>query len=292
MPEIGFLLGDTRQARNDNHLRLPGAFRDIGWQVAELPYDCVHVSNAAVRLGPYDPARFDLIWALGFGRQVSFFDRMQLLRQLDQRRLVNSADAMIHLHGKYRWLELMPETHASNDVELLAEVIANGGDWVVKPPAGSYGRDVHLLRAGDDPRPTLNALTGPENARYCIVQRYVPEISRGEKRSLVAAGRIIGSYLRVPQHDLLANLSAEGRAEATELDSAENELVSMVAAELRDLGAGFAAVDTASGYLMEVNIANPGGLATLESLHGTDLAPNVVAAIVAAWDQCTSAESR
>jgi glutathione synthase len=281
MPEIIFLLGDLAEAHNDNHLRLPNGFLEAGWQVTELPYDCIRVDTGELRLGDHDPARFDLVWPLGFGRQKSFFDRMQLLRQLDQRRLVNSVDALVYLHGKYHWLELMPETHAGNDVAQLAQIIAGGGDWVAKPPAGSYGRDVHLLREGDDPIPVLQDLTGGPDALYCIVQRYIPEIVKGEQRTLVAAGKIIGSYLRIPRKDLRANLNAEAKSTTTELAPATLALVQRVANELLIAGAAFAAVDTAHGFLMEVNIANPGGLATLELLYGQDPTPATVTTLIA-----------
>ena len=280
MPEIIFLLGDATEARNDNHIRLPKGFRDAGWQVTELNHDCVRLQAGALRFGDEDPARFDLVWALGFGRQSSFFDRMQLLHQLDQRRLVTSVDALIYLHGKYHWLDLMPETHASNDIAELTQIIAGGGDWVAKPPAGSYGRNVHLLREGDDPRPVLQSLTGRANERYCLVQRFVPEIAKGETRTLVANGKIIGSYLRVPRGGVRANLSAGARPMVTELAIAELDLVQGVAHDLLRMGARFAAVDTAHGYLMEVNIVNPGGLATMESLYAKDPTPAAVAAII------------
>jgi glutathione synthase len=279
MPDIIFLLGDIAEAHNDNHTRLPNGFRANGWRVTELPHDCLRLDAGRLRFGDHDPAGFNLVWALGFGRQASFFDRMQLLRQVDQRQLVTSVDALMYLHGKYHWLDLMPETHAGNDIQALAAIIKGGGDWVAKPPAGSYGRDVILIRDGDDPIPVLETLTDAQNARYALVQRFIPEIVHGETRTLVAGGKIIGSYLRLPQADLRANLSAQGIPLSTELDQAEVTLVQRLADELLDLGVGFAAVDTAHGYLMEVNIANPGGLATLESLYGEDPTPAVVNAI-------------
>jgi len=281
MPEIVFLVGEPTNARNDNHLRLPQGFRDAGWQVTVLPHDCVRVHAGRLRLADFDPARFDLIWPLGFGRQASFFDRMQILRQVDQRRLVNTVDALVYLHGKYRWLELMPETHASNDVAALTRIVSSGGDWVAKPPAGSYGRDVRLIPAGADPEPVLAAVIGATQGGYCIVQRYVPEIAQGETRTILAGREIIGSYLRMPQRDMRANLSAGGLPEPTTLSASQRKLVQRLAEELRGAGAAFAAVDTAHGYLMEVNIANPGGLATLASLYGRDPTAAAVNAIIA-----------
>ena len=279
MPEILFLLGDPALARNDNHNRLPRAFSAEGWGVTELDHDNVTLSNGQIRLGAYKPKRFDLIWLIGFGRRATFFDRMQLLAQLEQSRLVTEIDAFIHLHGKYRWLEHMPETHAGNDVDMLLRVLDRGGDWVAKPTAGSFGRDVHFLVPGTNHRKILEQLTNGNDREYCLIQRYLPEIEQGETRTLVAGGRIIGSYLRKPRKGI-ANLALGAEAQATTLSVQERSLVTGIAEELLAQGIGFAAVDTVYPYLMEVNVANPGGLETLEALSGNDLSRAVMCAIV------------
>ncbi len=250
-------------------------------------------------------AGFDLIWPLGFGRQVSFFDRMQILQPLPAARFVVSVDALTYLHGKHRWQALMPETHASGDPETLLQTLAGGGQWVLKPTAGSYGRDVVLIEDTPSGRETLKRVAASDPGSYLILQRYVPEIRRGEKRTLVAGGELIGSYLRRPdlrrpdlrgpdsprqrpQRDagnghgrlLKANLAAEASAEPTTLSAGEKALAQRLAAELATLGAGFAAVDTVGGYLMEVNVANPGGLGTLAGLGDAGASTRAVKALL------------
>ncbi|MCZ6619447.1 MAG: hypothetical protein O7E57_15095 [Gammaproteobacteria bacterium] len=284
MPEILFLIGDAALARNDNHKRLPNAFRGEGWGVIELDHDCVKLSKGTICLGPYKETRFDLIWLMGFGRKTTFFDRMQLLGQLEQTRFVTEVDVFLHLHGKYRWLEHMPETHAGNDVDTLLQVLDQGGTWVAKPTAGSFGRDVHFLAPGIDHRRVLEQLTGGERREYCLLQRYVPEIEQGETRTLVAGGHIIGSYLRKPR-DGVANIATGAEAQTTTLNAREKSLVAGIAEDLLARGVGFAAVDIAYPYLMEVNVANPGGLETLETLTGNDLSSAVIRALMA-WRCC------
>ncbi len=285
MPEVVFLLGDTRLARHDNHRRLPRAFRAAGWRVSESSQDSVRLTPHGVRLGETDPLRFDLIWLLGLGPAETFFDRMQLLHQLPQQRLVVSVDALMYWHAKYAWWRHMPETHGACEAEYLKHRLAGGGDWVIKPAAGSYGRDVQRISNDPAGHAAIDRLTD-QGRRYCLLQRYVAEIEQGEKRTVVAGGRIIGSYLRTPAvaapGEFRSNLSLGGAACLTELTSGERELVTGLAADLAGRGVGFAAVDTAYPYLMEVNLAGPGGLATLHALSGRDPAPAVVAA-VSAW---------
>ena len=290
MPEIVFLLGDVALAHNDNHERLPQAFRSAGWGVTELDHEHVKLTREGIRLGAYREERFDLIWLIGFGRKLTFFDRMQLLRQLKQTRFVTEIDVFLTLHGKYRWLEHMPETHADNDVDTLLQVLRQGGTWVAKPTAGSFGRDVHFLAPGIDHRPILTQLTGGEMREFCLLQRYVKEIEQGETRTLVAGGKLIGSYLRKPR-DGVANIALGAKAQTTTLNAQEEALVRTIAEDLLAQGVGFAAVDIAYPYLMEVNVANPGGLGTLETLTGDDLSPAVAQAIIAWRRGSTSGET-
>jgi glutathione synthase len=280
MRRIAFLVGDTRIARNDNHLRLPRAFTEAGWEVSELPQEIVRLEPRGVRLGETSPAHFDLIWLLGLGRAETFFDRMQLLRQLPQEQFVTRVDALVYLHAKYGWWRHMPETHASNDPQHLNAVVQQGGEWVVKPGAGSYGRDVVRVSPGHDAAAAIERMTA--GGRYCLLQRFVPQVASGETRTLVAGGRIIGSYLRVAEADFRTNLAQGASARPTTLEAGERRLVEAVAEELLREGIGFAAVDTVYPYLIEVNLANPGGLGTLADLYGRDFSGDVVAAIAAA----------
>ena len=60
---------------------------------------------------------------------------------------------------------------------------------------------------------------------YFMLQRFLPAIAQGETRTLVVAGRQIGSYLRVPTDDLHANLAQRGRAETTTLSPGQSKIV-------------------------------------------------------------------
>lgn len=277
MPDIAFLIGDVRLARHDSHERLPRAFAAAGWRVARLSQEAVTLTPAGVRLDERDPAGFDLIWPLGMGRAATFLDRMQLLQLLPRERFVVPPDALTYWHAKYAWWEHMPETYASSDPDYLKAQLARGGDWVVKPSAGSYGREVRRVGSGADAVAAIDRLTA--QGGFCLLQRYVAEIERGETRSLVAGGRLIGSYRRRPAPDGRSNLAAGGTAHPTRLDAGERELVATLAADLTRRGVGFAAVDVAYPYLIEVNLANPGGLATLATLSGRDPAAAVVTAL-------------
>lgn len=293
LPRIVFFLPSAREPSavehlpaNDNHERLPGAFAALGWEVVAVPHDAVALAAGQVVAetpgGAAPLAGADAYFVLGFGPRETFLDRMQLLRGFDQRRFVNTVDALIHQHGKVS-LPLacpevpQPETHVSGNPAKLAAVIAQGGAWIAKPPAGSFGRDVFELRAGaPNLRAILEHLT--RDGRYAVVQQRVMTAGADEKRVLVAAGEIIAAYGKRPL-DHRANLGLGAHPRRTALTPAETATMRRLAARLDSLGVRFAAVDLAAAQVLEINVANPGGLCTCAAVDGVDPTPAAATAL-------------
>lgn len=272
---------------NDNAVRLPGAFESLGWQVARLARESVRLQGRclvadAVGGGAVPLARFDLYFALGFGAAASFLDRMQLLRSIDQGRFVNTVDALVYQHGKASLYLACPDvpqpmSHVDNDPRRLAAIVAAGGDWVAKPPASSFGRDVFRVSAHDtNTHAILEHLT--RDGRYAMLQEYVAAPPGSEKRTLIAAGELIGAYRKRPL-DHRGNIDAGAVAQPTDLDDGECATLARLAAHLCRLGARFASADLIGGKVLEINVANPGWLATFEKITGEDRSPDVAQAL-------------
>ena len=279
MPSILFLIG-AGPHRNDNHQRLPKAFADEGWRVQVANHASLHLDQGVVKAADTNLGECDLIWLLGFGERRSFLDRAQLLRRIDQRRFANPIDAYTYLHGKLAFLEHLPETHAGSDAAHLIERLDDHSDWIVKPSGASFGQGVARIRNDADGRAAVRRTIRTHS--FAILQRYVESAAGGETRCLVAGGEIIGCYRRLPgTSDHRANLAAGATAAPHVLSAGERALAQTIAKQLSDAGVGFAAVDIAEPHLIETNIANPGGLGTIEALSGEDLAPQIARAILA-----------
>ena len=260
---------------NDNHARIITALTLDGWEVCVFGHSELCMLESGVCAGATPLNTFDLVWMLGLGEQHDFLDRCQMLSNLPGHKLVNNPLATVFLHSKHASLPHAPTTFSGNQPdELLAATKRHPqiNRWVIKPTAGSYGRGVKFADSHDTLRQQLVAATADN--RYCILQAYVDEIEAGETRSLLVNGQIIGSYLRIPNKDFLANLSQGGRARQTELDSQQKRQVLEISNILSLNGVRFAAIDMAFPWLIEVNIANPGGFATLAGLEDT-ASPNI-----------------
>ena len=291
MPKVAFFVGASSPAEagpaNDNHERLPRAFTRAGWGVVNVDRESLGVEASRLVASTVAGERlaltgFHLYFMLGFGAEATFLDRMQMLRSLAQRRFVNTTDAFIYQHGKVSLLLACPElpqplTYLSNDAKRLAGWVAEGGDWIVKPPASSFGRGVFRLRERDtNNRAILEHLT--RGGRYALLQEYVDPGEEDEKRLLIVAGRVLGVYGRRPV-DHRGNLCAGAAAFAAELRPNERRIAGVLAAKLDALGVRFAAADLVGAKVLEINVANPGWLGTYEPITGEDLAGEVVRAL-------------
>ncbi len=240
-----------------------------------LPQEQVCLTPAGIMLGHLDPRNLNLIWLLGFGRRQSCIDRFQILSRLDDSLFVNPPQTMMNLHAKYSLNEgalqdLFPPSWVSGDGAWLKARIQSGGEWVIKPTAGSYGKDVYRVSASTQKLDSiLNSLT---DGAYAVLQTYVPEIEQGEKRVLIANGKIIGSYLRTSAENFRTNLSVGATCNLCSLSTSEKLNLALVMDHLEKRKIRFAAIDLAERYVIEVNVANPGGLQTLKILTGEDTA--------------------
>ena len=301
MTRIALLINKTPRVEDGNCLRFLPELLASGYRVDLLFIDSLRLHGNRVEACGFE-CRYplqaganwpelnyrelchELVWLLGLGNRATFLDKFQLLFALPRRStLINSPDAVMHLKSKYllatRTEFPVPETWADTDPEALLGIIeSRGGDWILKPPAGSLGRDVFRITAGDSQiREKVRHLCA---SGYAMLQRYLPEIEQGEKRVLLAGGRVISQYRRIAESDHRTNLSLGARAEACGLTPEEAEVCHRLAAYLLNQGACFCGIDLAWPWLIEVNVINPGGLATIENLTGRDFAPDVVKAVI------------
>lgn len=267
---------------NDNQTRIPAAFARHGWSVEILPHESLALCKDGLTTGATNLDEYDLIWPIGFGPKVSYLDRTQLLAQLAPGKLITPSQIQNRLHAKTAWFDVAPPSVATNDPAVVRGFMqTHAGPWVLKPTAGSYGRGVIQITDIAE----LDQLNiGPE---YCICQCFIEEIRSGECRTLIANGHVLGSYLRMPPAgEFTANLSSGAQAQAVTLNESAVSLVERVLSRLNAERVGFAAIDICANYVLEVNVANPGGLETLQDLYGHDFSDDLVQAVSRRYPTC------
>jgi glutathione synthase len=170
-------------------------------------------------------------------------------------------------------------TLVARDAGELRRFTKEHGEVVLKPLDGMGGRGIFRVKAGDSNlNSMLETLIGGgahgEGRQLTIAQKYLPEISAGDKRILVVDGEPVPYALaRIPQGDeFRGNLAAGGRGEGVPLSDRDRWIVDQVAPELRRRGLLFVGLDVIGDYLTEINVTSPTCVRELDAQFGLNIA--------------------
>jgi len=167
--------------------------------------------------------------------------------------------------------ELMPATLITSDREEIRSFRAEHEDIIVKPLYGNGGAGVFRLKPGDE---NLGALLEMFTSFYrepVIVQRYVPEVRRGDKRIILVDGVAVGAINRVPaEGEARSNLHVGGKPEPVALSTRDREICAAIGPELKARGLLFAGIDVIGDWLTEVNVTSPTGIQEIKRFGGAD----------------------
>ena len=223
---------------------------------------------------------FELIWLLGLGERSTFLDRMQLLKNFNSDRFVNSIDSYVYRHAKgglfhTSLIEFQPETIVSDNPDVILSHMVPGKKWIIKPNAGSFGDKVFGISPEDENARSIIETVCRDG--YALLQKRVD--TKDEKRVLVSAGKVIGCYGK-QGNELRKNIATGTTAVKATLTDFERLMANKVASKLLELEIRFAALDIAYPYLLDVNIVNPGFLGTYQTLTGINLATKVCESVL------------
>jgi len=198
--------------------------------------------------------------------------------------VVNDPQGLRDLNEKLAALlfpQCCPETLVSRDKAQLKDFAETHGEVVLKPLDGMGGRSIFRSKHGD---PNLNVIieTLTDGGRsLTMAQRYIPEITQGDKRILLIDGEPVPYCLaRIPQGtEFRGNLAAGGRGEGRPLSDRDRWIASQVGPELKRRGMIFVGLDVIGDYLTEVNVTSPTCIRELDKQFGLNIAGQMFDAI-------------
>ncbi|MGH7017526.1 MAG: glutathione synthase [Caulobacteraceae bacterium] len=169
--------------------------------------------------------------------------------------------------------DLQPPTLISSDAEMLHAFHALHGAIVLKPLYGGAGSGVVKLEAGDPNLDGILELYAMISREPVVAQKFIPAVSRGDKRILLVDGLPAGAVNRVPgTGQVRSNLAKGGRAEAVELTQRDQEICAIVGPKLKARGLIFVGIDVIGEYLTEINVTSPTGAVQIKRFGGPDAA--------------------
>lgn len=147
-------------------------------------------------------------------------------------------------------------------------------DIILKPLDGMGGAGIFRIRAdGMNLGSVIETLTANQS-RTIMVQKYIPEITQGDKRILLIGGQIVPYALaRIPQNgEVRGNLAAGGVGVAQALSARDLEIAQTLAPILAERGLLLVGLDVIGDYLTEVNVTSPTCFQEIHQQTGFDVA--------------------
>jgi glutathione synthase len=178
--------------------------------------------------------------------------------------------------------DLIPPTTIARDLETLRDFKHAHGDIILKPLYGNGGAGVFRLDPNDRNLASLHELFISMSREPLIAQKFIPDVSNGDKRIILVDGEPVGAINRVPAAgETRSNMHVGGRPEKSGLTDRDREICSAIGPTLREKGQIFVGIDVIGDYLTEINVTSPTGIQELERFDGRNIAALVWEAIEA-----------
>jgi len=218
---------------------------DVVWLRQDPPFDMFYITTTHLlqRLAPGTLVVNDPFWVRNFPEKLLILD----------------------------FPDLMPPTAIARDLDTIRAFRARHGDVILKPLYGNGGAGVFHLPQADRNLASLHEMLTGLSREPLIVQTYLPDVSRGDKRVILVDGEPIGAINRVPaQGETRSNMHVGGRAEKAALSARDREICDRIGPLLREKGQIFVGIDVIGDCLTEINVTSPTGLQELERFDGTN----------------------
>jgi glutathione synthase len=170
--------------------------------------------------------------------------------------------------------ELMPPTLVTRDRALIQAFRKEHGNIIVKPLYGNGGAGVFFIEEGSHNLVSLLELFESAFREPFMIQRYLPEVRKGDKRIILVDGEPVGALNRVPSEgEARSNMHVGGRPELSQLTARDREICAAIGPRLIELDMIFVGIDVIGDYLTEINVTSPTGIREIKRFGGPDIAP-------------------
>jgi len=163
--------------------------------------------------------------------------------------------------------ECIPPTLFSMDMHRLKKFVQQQKHAVLKPLDAMGGRSIFMVQEGDQNLNVILETLTKNNSEMITAQKFIPEISKGDKRILLIDGEPIPYGLaRIPtKDDPRGNLAAGGKGEVFKLTKRDYWLCEQVAPTFKAMGLFFVGLDVIGDYITEINVTSPTCIREIEA---------------------------
>ena len=191
----------------------------------------------------------------------------------DKVKIINNPTSIRNVSEKLysvKYQKYMPSTIFTQNMDEIKNFFKMHEKVILKPIHSFSGNDIYLLNKFN-----LKLIQKfIKQHGYIMCQKYLPKISKGDKRVFLINGKMCGAISRVPKKgSFLSNMSKGAKPINIKLTKTENKISKLIAKDLKKENIYFAGIDFIDQKLNgDINVTSPTGLKTLFDLSGINLA--------------------
>jgi glutathione synthase len=191
----------------------------------------------------------------------------------DKVKILNNPTSIRNVSEKLysvKFQKYMPNTIFTQNIDEIKNFFKKYKKVILKPIHSYSGNDIHLLT-----RFNLKIIKKfIKQHDHIMCQKFIPKISKGDKRVFLINGKVCGAISRVPKKgSFLSNMSKGAKPINIKLTKIENKISKLIAKDLKKQNIFFAGIDFIDQKLNgDINVTSPTGLKTLYDLSGINLA--------------------
>jgi glutathione synthase len=158
-----------------------------------------------------------------------------------------------------QFAQFIPPTLVTSDEARVRAFHKEHQDIILKPLDGMGGAGIFRVRQDGLNLGSMIETLSHNGKRTIMVQRFVPEITQGDKRVLLIGGKVVPYCLaRIPQGgEVRGNLAAGGLGVAQPISERDREIGETLAPVLLERGLLLVGLDIIGDYLTEINVTSP-----------------------------------
>lgn len=169
-----------------------------------------------------------------------------------------------------KYQKFMPDTIFSQNLDEIKSFFKRNKKVIVKPIHSYSGNDILLMNSFN--LKTINNFIKKHDHIMC--QKFLPKISKGDKRVFIINGKVVGAISRVPKKgSFLSNMSKGAVPINIKLTKSELKISKLISRDLKKENIFFAGIDFIDQKLNgDINVTSPTGLKSYYDLSGINLA--------------------
>lgn len=208
---------------------------------------------------------------------MKYISSLHLLEQIvDKTKIINNPIGIRNAPEKISMLafkNIIPPTIITRSKIEIDKFVKKYRSTIIKPLYGNGGESVFLLNEKDkNYNQIIEYFLNYQDLPF-IVQKYIPEIKRGDKRIILIDGEPIAALKRIPKKDeIRSNIHVGANCAAVNITKSDEAICSEIKSFLKDNGLFFVGIDIIGNYLTEINVTSPTCIQEIKKLHKIDIA--------------------